>query len=74
MSIASYGLVMASKVLGLHLHPYGIRILEGLAPVSGQTDQSGLGYMVCPCGDTHTNDAPEEGSYSVLDDLEYIVV
>ena len=62
------------KVLCLHLHPYGIRILEGLAPASGQTDQSGLGCMVCPYGDTHTNDAPEEGSYSVLDGLEHIVV
>ena len=63
-----------SKVLGLHLHPYGIGTLEGLVPVSGQTGQSGLDCMVYPCGGTHTNDAPEEDSYSVLGDLEYIVV
>ena len=62
------------RVLDLHHHPYGIGTLEGLVPVSGQTDPSGLDCMVCPCRDTHTNDAPEEDSYSVLGDLGYIVV
>ena len=76
MSIASYGFGHGkAKVLGLHLHPYGTRILEGLAPcIWVKLINLGWVVMACPCGDTHTNDAPEDDSYSVPDDLECIEV
>ena len=72
VSIASYGLVMAKQGIGSSSSSIWYRNSgrSGSCIWANWSIWAGL----YPCGDTHTNDAPEEDSYSLLGDLGYIVV